>query len=55
LDTLSQTFSDNLLEQASFNMSSGLATPDEVEEYVKMINFLSCTNFNNPVKLMQAV
>lgn len=33
-------------------MNAGISTHEEVEEYVRMINFLGGKNFNDPQKLM---
>lgn len=52
MDTLSQTFSEHLVERAESNMVSGQASEEEVEEYVGMIHFLGQKNMNDPEKLM---
>ena len=52
MDTLSQTFSEHLVERAESTMASGQASEEEVEEYVRMIHFLGQRSMNDPERLM---
>jgi hypothetical protein len=44
-----------MLEEALKKMLSGKASAEEIEEYTKIINLLSNSDFDDPEKLLEVV
>jgi hypothetical protein len=55
LQTISETFSENMMTEITMNLKSGKASHEQIEDYVKTINLLGRRDFNDPDKLMEVL